>query len=79
MTLQLGSRSVHCGAKKRLGDVAVLLVQTSIGCGIILSLLERLESRFTIVVFSPLRENLTDINMDFEDDKVSMMRVDYGG
>lgn len=39
MTLQLGSRSVHCGAKKCLGDVAILLLENSIGCGIVLSLL----------------------------------------
>lgn len=37
VTLQLGSGSVHCEAKKCLGDVALLLLQNSVGRGVILS------------------------------------------
>lgn len=88
VTSQLGSKSIHCGAKKCLGDVAFLLLENSTGYCIIWSLLSSewlkkypwydcLEKWFSIIISSPLPEILTGVNMDFEDDKSSMMNQSW--
>lgn len=80
----MGFKLIYCGVKKCFGDVVFLFLENFIGYCIIWFLLSSewlkkyfwydcLEKWFSIIIFFLLFEIFIGVNMDFEDDKSSMM------